>query len=75
MPLVGDRLVLETYCWWADAEAHTYTVTAAIHGNFGSGIGVQVSPAIQPGHPEGVRVWYDLAHFSECVTPNVGVEA
>ena len=65
---IGEELRLVNPGTWSgfgcDVEA-VFTVTGIKQdAAFGSGFGVQVSPAIQPGYPvEPLAVWYDLAHF------------
>ncbi len=68
IPSIGDKVLLVSPGTWcghgcADVDAE-FTITAAKESDvFGSGIGVQVSPAIQANHPSGALVWYDSAHF------------
>lgn len=62
---VGQRVVLSDPSRWCghggDVDA-VYTVTGTkISTDFGSGAGVQVSPAIQPAL--GESIWYDAPHF------------
>lgn len=67
---IGDRLTLaEPWKWQAfggDVDA-VYTVTAMVISDrrqaFGSGVGLNVTPALQPHHPYGCSVWYDSDHF------------
>lgn len=74
-PKVGDQVELASPATWlghgCDVDA-VYTVTGVKVGDFGSGIGAQVVPAIQLHHQDGDQVWYDAAHFNPSVASDDG---
>jgi hypothetical protein len=67
---VGDKTELAFRYMWlgygCDVDA-IYTITAIRDGDFGSGKGVQVTPAVQQHHPDKELVWYDTAHFKKII--------
>jgi len=62
-----DKLKLANPGTWqgfgCDIDAVFTVFNTCDNGDFGSGQGVMVRPAIQPQHPLGATVWYDAAHF------------
>ena len=66
---LGDTVVLIFSSWWGKKETDEYVVVDIIKGDFGSGYGVRVTPAIQENHPLKCDVFYDAAHFT--IAPNV----
>lgn len=67
-PNVGGQFQLANPGTWqgfGDSDVDgKFTVTAVKQDDqFGSGVGVQVFPALQTHHPYGAYVWYDFAHF------------
>jgi hypothetical protein len=60
---VGDTLVLVRPAIWSKPDGSDFTATEIMRGDFGSGFGARVTPAIQEHHPDKCDVWYDTDHF------------
>jgi hypothetical protein len=58
-------LLKEPYIWKLNGTPDVDYTVKSINAGCGNGVCVRVTPALQPNHPCGEDVWYDLNHFVE----------